>query len=195
MSLLDEVNLYFPASKWFMKRIWLLTGRPGIGKTTAILRIVDFLRGRNVPVGGFVSQEIREGGVRAGFKLVDVRTGREGVLAHVNISSGPRVGKYRVNLEDLRVVAAQAILDAINNSRVIVCDEIGPMELYSREFREAVLRAVESGKVFIGTVHYRARDRLIDYVKGMDETVIVELTLSNRDKVPKYVTDQILGVL
>jgi nucleoside-triphosphatase len=195
MSLLDEVNLYFSASKWFMKRIWLLTGRPGIGKTTAILRIVDFLRGRNVPVGGFVSQEIREGGVRAGFKLVDVRTGREGVLAHVNISSGPRVGKYRVNLEDLRVVAAQAILDAINNSRVIVCDEIGPMELYSREFREAVLRAVESGKVFIGTVHYRARDRLIDYVKGMDETVIVELTLSNRDKVPKYVTDQILGVL
>lgn len=195
MSLLDEVNLYFPASKWFMKRIWLLTGRPGIGKTTAILRIVDFLRGRNVPVGGFVSQEIREGGVRAGFKLVDVRTGREGVLAHVNISSGPRVGKYRVNLEDLRVVAAQAILDAINNSRVIVCDEIGPMELYSREFKEAVLRAVESGKVFIGTVHYRARDRLIDYVKGMDETVIVELTLSNRDKVPKYVTDQILGVL
>jgi len=195
MSLLDEVNLYFPASKWFMKRIWLLTGRPGIGKTTAILRVVDFLRGRNVPVGGFVSQEIREGGVRVGFKLVDVRTGREGVLAHVNISSGPQVGKYRVNLEDLRVVAAQAILDAINNSRVIVCDEIGPMELYSREFKEAVLRAVESGKVFIGTVHYRARDRLIDYVKGMDETVIVELTLSNRDKVPKYVTDQILGVL
>jgi len=195
MSLLDEVNLYFPASKWFMKRIWLLTGRPGIGKTTAILRIVDFLRGRNVSVGGIVSQEIREGGVRVGFKLVDVRTGREGVLAHVNISSGPQVGKYRVNLEDLRVVAAQAILDAINNSRVIVCDEIGPMELYSREFKEAVLRAVESGKVFIGTVHYRARDRLIDYVKGMDETVIVELTLSNRDKVPKYVTDQILGVL
>ncbi|MEM1545452.1 MAG: NTPase [Candidatus Methanomethylicia archaeon] len=178
-----------------MKRIWLLTGRPGIGKTTAIFRIVDALRGRNVSVGGVISLEIREGNVRVGFKLIDVRTGREGILAHVNFSIGPQVGKYRVNLEDLRSIAAQSILDAINSSSVIVCDEIGPMELYSREFREAVLKAIESGKIFIGTIHYRVRDKLVDYVKSLNETMVIELTFSNRDEVPKAIVNQVLSML
>lgn len=178
-----------------MGRIWLLTGRPGIGKTTAILKVADTLRSKGVSIGGVVSLEIRGEGGRVGFKLIDVRTGREGVLAHVNIHSGPKVGKYRVNLKDLRDIAAQAILDAISNVEVIICDEIGPMELYSQEFRDAVLKAVESSKVFIGTVHYRARDKLIDYIKSLGGTVIIELTPSNRDGIPGAIVDQVLNAV
>lgn len=178
-----------------MKRVWLLTGRPGIGKTTAILKIANILRSKGVSIGGVISSEIREKGIRVGFKLTDVRTSREGVLAHVNIPSGPQVSKYRVNLKDLRDIAAQAILDAINNAEVIICDEIGPMELYSQEFKNAVLKAVESNKVFIGTIHYKARGKLIDYIKSLGRTVIIELTFSNRDEIPRAIVNQVLNVV
>lgn len=176
-----------------MARVWLLTGRPGIGKTTAILKIVEALRNEKISVGGVISSEIRERGNRVGFKLVDIGTNKEGILAHVNVYSSRRVGRYGVNMEDLKNVAAQAILNAIQNSDVVVCDEIGPMELYSQEFKEAVLKAVNSRKIFVGTVHYKAKDKLIDYVKN--KAITIELTLNNRNEIPAKIVDQILANL
>jgi len=176
-----------------MAKNWLITGRPGIGKTTAILKIVEALRKNGVSVGGVISLEIREKGTRVGFKLVDIETKREGILAHVKVHSNERVGKYGVNLEDLKNIASQAILSAVQNSEVVVCDEIGPMELYSKEFKEAVFKAINSQKIFVGTVHYKARDELIDYARS--KANVVELTLTNRNEIPMKIVEQILATI
>jgi nucleoside-triphosphatase THEP1 len=45
----------------------LLTGRPGIGKTTVIRRSADLLAGR--PIAGFYTDEIRVAGQRQGFRI------------------------------------------------------------------------------------------------------------------------------
>ncbi|MDH5362118.1 MAG: nucleoside triphosphatase, partial [Aigarchaeota archaeon] len=112
-------------------RLIFLTGRPGIGKTTVFLRTVDDLRTRGVEVGGMSTAEIRADGVRIGFKVTDLSSGKSGVLAHVGRSTGPHVGKYRVNPKDLEEIGVKAIMNALRRMEVVAIDEVAPMELCS----------------------------------------------------------------
>jgi nucleoside-triphosphatase len=175
------------------KRHIFLTGPPRIGKTTVILKVTEKLRGEGVRVGGMVSSEILENGVRVGFKIIDLGSGVEGILAHVNQKDGPKVGKYRVCLRDLENVGVGAILSACEAADLIVVDEVGPMELYSKAFEEAVLKALESGKIVLGTIHYRAKTSFTSMVRGRRDTEIIEVTYGNRGSLPKIIAEAILG--
>ncbi len=92
-----------------MKHVFLLTGPPGIGKTTVLLETVNLLKKRGFMVGGVLSHEARENGNRVGFEIVDRGSEKRGWLAHVNQQTGSQVGKYRVNMKDLEDVGAEAI--------------------------------------------------------------------------------------
>ena len=72
----------------------LLKGRPGIGKTTIVRRVLDQLKG--VKADGFFTEEIRERGERKGF-LIKTLDGMSRVLSHVKFSSRVRVGRYGVD--------------------------------------------------------------------------------------------------
>jgi len=178
-----------------LKRLILVTGQPGIGKTSVLLRAVDVLKARGYRVGGMVSREVREGGVRVGFEIVDFETGRRGWLAHVNQPTGPQVSKYRVNLNDLNVIGASSILNAVANADVVVVDEIGPMELFSHTFKEAVAQAIRSEKPMLGTVHHRARDPLITTIKAREDAEILEVTYENRESLHNLIIDKVIQFL
>lgn len=174
-------------------RFIFLTGKPGVGKTNVLLRAVKVLKARGLKVGGMISREAREGAKRIGFRIVDLETGREGWLAHVNQKTGPHVGKYRVNLRDLRDVGVDSILRAIGDADVVIIDEVGPMELHSSDFKDAVTRAMQSKKTIIGIVHYRARDPLIYTIKTANNTEILEVTCENRHRLHEAIVDKIAG--
>ncbi len=162
------------------KRVLLLTGSPGVGKTTVLMKVVDSLRARSCNVRGMVSREVRSGSVRVGFEVRDLTSGRTGWLARANAKARPRVGRYRVDMADLELVGVKAIADAVENSEVVVVDEIGPMELFSESFKEAVEKAVNSAKLVVAVVHQKARDDVIDYVKSRDDAELFEVTVENR---------------
>jgi len=175
------------------KRVLLLTGSPSIGKTTILLKIVDALKAKGCSVGGMVSREVREGGTRVGFEILNLKTNQRGWLANVNQKTGPQVGKYRVNLEDLNNVGVDAILKAVKDCDVVAIDEIGPMELFSEKFRQAVKEVVESGKLVIGVIHWRAKDKLIEMVKAREDAEIFTVTYENRDRLYKHILEKIEG--
>jgi len=174
--------------------LYALTGRPGCGKTTAILKIVGELENEGVRVDGMYTEEVRVGGRRVGF-MVKTIGGGEGILAHVNLRDGPRLGRYRVNLEDLERVGVSAILDGIRGADVVVVDEVGPMELFSQRFRDAVERLLNSDKHAILTVHYRSRDRLAMRVRRLAGDNLITLNELNRDEVPGIIVGKILETL
>lgn len=138
----------------------LITGMPGSGKTTLCKKIVNLMQ-RSYKVGGFFSGEIRNKGVRKGFKIIDIATRKEGILAHVDQKTGPRVGRYRVNLEDLNNMGVNAIRESLDNCDVSIIDEIGPMELFSRDFVKVVKDAFSSDRRVIATIHFYTKDKLI----------------------------------
>ncbi|UCD39780.1 MAG: NTPase [Candidatus Bathyarchaeota archaeon] len=178
-----------------LKRILLITGRPGIGKTSVLLRAIEELRAKGVDIGGMLSREIREQGVRVGFEIVDFCSGQKGWLAHASQPVGPKIGKYRVNLNDLNHVGAVSIRNAAKNNQIIVVDEVGPMELFSQAFREAVAEAANSGKPLLGTIHFKAHDSLINLIKNRDDTEIIEVTFENRGRLHSVLVDKVVESL
>ncbi|MDI6847370.1 MAG: NTPase [Candidatus Bathyarchaeia archaeon] len=177
------------------KRLLFITGSPGSGKTTVLLKTVEALKARGYSVGGMVSREVRAQGTRVGFEISDLSTSRKGWLAHVNQKYGPRVSKYRVNLEDLNSIGADAIMKAVENFDIVAMDEIGPMELHSERFKEAVKKAVVSGKLVIGTVHWRVRDKLIEEVKTREDAEIYRVTYENRGNLHEILIEKAVEFL
>jgi nucleoside-triphosphatase len=100
-----------------------------------------------------------------------------------------------VNLEDLDNIGANAIVNAAENFDVVVIDEVGPMELFSEKFKEAVRRAVEGGNVVVGVVHWKARDRLIDEVKKREDIEIIVVTYENRNKLHETIIEKAVKFL
>jgi nucleoside-triphosphatase len=178
-----------------LKRLILITGQPSIGKTTILFRTASALKSKGYKIGGMVSCEVREGGARVGFEIVDLETVQKGWLAHVNQPTGPKLGKYRVNLSDLNAIGASSILHAVADANVVVVDEIGPMELFSPAFKEAVSIAIESEKPVIGTIHYRARDPLINAIKAREDAEILEVTRENREQLHNLIIDKVINHL
>ena len=177
------------------KRVLLLTGNPGVGKTTVLIKTVDALKAEGYSVGGMISREAREGNIRIGFEIIDLTNSKHGWLAHINQQNGPQVGKYRVNLEDLENIGAKAIVEAAEKCGVIAIDEIGPMELFSHKFKQAVKQALESRKLVLAVVHGKARDPLITQAKQRVDAEIFTVTLANRDNLPEELKKQALEIL
>ena len=174
-------------------RVWLITGDPGIGKTTVLVRTMSIMRNHGYALGGMLSREVRFKGERTGFELMDVASGQKGVLASTKINAGPKLGKYRVNLIDLAGIGAKGLLSAIDFCDTIICDEIGPMELFSPDFRNAVKTVVESGKPVLGVVHKRLNDPLIQELKSKPFVEVIEVTHENREELPRILAERILS--
>lgn len=178
-----------------LKRLILVTGQPNVGKTSVLLRAIKDLKNRGYRIGGMISREVREGGVRVGFEIADLCTGKRGWLAHVNQPTGPKVSKYRVNISDLNAVGASSILSAMAEDDVIAIDEIGPMELFSQTFKDAVVQAVESRKPLLGTIHFRLRNPFIHTIKARDDAETLEVTFENRERLHKAIVGKVISFL
>ena len=174
-----------------LKRIILVTGPPGIGKTSILRRTVKELKNRKYTVGGMICREVREGGVRVGFEIMDLSTGTRGWLAHMNQPTGPRIGKYHVNLTDLDVIGVGSILEALQNADILAVDEIGPMELLSTAFSNALVKAVESSKPMLGTIHYGLRNSLVNSIKTREDAEILKVTYKNRENLHNLIANKI----
>ena len=154
-----------------MKQVYLLTGKPGTGKTSLIKQAVAKMGGK---AGGFYTEEIRSEGVRLGFRLVTL-DGASAILAHVNIHSPHQVSKYGIDIDNLDRVGVFALLKAAQQCDLVVVDEIGKMELFSANFREAVLQIIDSGRRVLGTIMLSANP-WADAIKRRPQVNLITVT-------------------
>jgi nucleoside-triphosphatase len=187
-------SLTAPLKSTPLDEIWLITGPPGIGKSTVVSRVVLRLKSAGIIVGGCVASERRQKGARVGFDVKDLTNGTQGELASLTRTLGPKVGKYRLNLADLASVGAKGLLDAAVASELIVIDEVGPMELVSPEFRRAIHTCLLSGKPILAVVHERLEDDLLVNLRAEAKEIIV-LSQNNRNEVADRLSTEILGVI
>lgn len=156
----------------------LLTGPPGIGKTTALRRACERLP--IAPLRGFYTEEVRSGGVRQGFRLVTF-DGERRVIADVRFGP-PRVGKYGVDVAAIDAIARR-VLAPEPAAQLLVIDEIGKMECLSAEFVNAVDNLLALGRPLLATVALKGAG-LIERIKRDPRARLVQLTHANRDEVP-----------
>jgi len=161
-----------------MKQVYLLTGRPGTGKTSLIKQAVAEVSGT---AGGFYTEEMRSQGIRKGFRLITL-DGHSTTLAHVKIQSRYRVGKYGVDIDALDRVGVSALQRAAQQCELIVVDEIGKMELFSASFRETVLEIIDSGRWLLGTIML-SPNPWADAIKRRPQVDLVPVTGANYQRV------------
>lgn len=172
---------------------FVISGRPGVGKSTLFNLIVEALKKRGYVVGGFIAPEVREGGIRQGFKLVDLLTGEETWLARRGYPSSTRVGSYGVLVETADKLASRALLRALEVADVIAIDEVGPMELKLPSFKQNLLRALDSGKPMLLVVHHRLEDSEI--MSRLGNAVKIFVSIENREELRNKTPGEVVTAL
>jgi nucleoside-triphosphatase len=172
------------------KKNILVTGLPGVGKTTLIKDLSVNLK-RYRPCG-FYTEELRKGGVRRGFELISL-DGARMTLAHQNIETAYRVGKYKVD-----VAGFEIFLTTVNflepEGGLIIIDEIGKMECLSDKFREIIKKILDSEKIVLATIAFKGGGFIGDLKKRRD-VKLFEMTKVNRDSLLPEILDEVEKLL
>lgn len=160
----------------------LLTGAPGVGKTTVVRRVASALSARRI--GGFYTEELREQGERVGFRLVGF-DGLSGVIAHVGLSGPHRVAKYGVDVAAIERLA-ESTLRPDSRRELYLVDEIGKMECLAPGFVAAMRLLFGCGAPLVATVAQRGGG-FIEEAKHRADAELWEITSSTRDAAPERV--------
>ncbi len=164
-----------------------LTGLPGSGKSTVLMRVIEILKQKGLKIGGFITPEMRVRRKRTGFKVIDIHSGEKGTLASIDQKVGPRVGKYRVNLKDFERVALKALDFALKECDVICIDELGKMELFSERFKEKIKEILKSDKLTLIVLHRNLIEEYKEYGK------VIWVTPENREELPEEIAKLLHG--
>jgi nucleoside-triphosphatase len=155
----------------------LITGLPRSGKTTLIKKILELDSiGKNA--FGFFTEEFRKEGRRAGFHIVTIPEGRKALLSQAGLPSQYLVGRYGVDLEVLDELGCQTIQKGLNTKNIIIVDEIGKMELYSKKFRNVMIDALNSRQKVLAIIMERPH-AFADGVKIRPDVKLLSLTREN----------------
>ncbi|KAG2453774.1 hypothetical protein HYH02_001984 [Chlamydomonas schloesseri] len=165
-----------------------LTGAPSSGKSTLCRSVVA--DGLDAQWQGFFTGEVREQGERIGFDVITVGSGPalKGPLARVareQASAAPRVGKYCVDVASFERLALPALRLDGGAPRLVLIDEVGKMELFSRAFFPAVRAVLDAPHtVVLGTIPTPRDGRVMREVAeicGRPDVEVLTVTRDNRN--------------
>ncbi|KAL5181193.1 Cancer-related nucleoside-triphosphatase [Glycine soja] len=183
-------------------KCFLVTGPPGVGKTTLIMKVFESLKvNPSLKLQGFYTREIRRAGQRVGFEVVTL-DGRTAPLASIDISTPeslrwPNVGKYKVDVASFESLALPE-LQVKEDTDLFIIDEVGKMELFSSSFFPAVLRVLESNIPVLASIPVPKFGRDIPEVARLRNhagATCFTLSVSNRDAVREQIHSQLEDML
>jgi len=171
-----------------MGRILLFTGAPRVGKSTAIREVITAVGQDRCT--GFITVEERFNGQRTGFSICMI-DGRSGTLASIDSASSIRVKSfsqgpgvsYGIDLSFLEKIAIPAIRDDLgkDRDRLLVIDEIGPMQLWSEMFKKFIIGiADDDDALLLGSIVQRSLP-WTDELKSLPNVETFLLTTQNRE--------------
>lgn len=181
--------------------IVVITGRPGVGKSTVFSRVINTLKQTGFVFYGFYCPEVRERGSRVGFKIVNLYSGEFGWLAlTVNKAielgyniKGKRIGKYVVVEDEAARVGLNALRMFKNDvNSILGIDEIGPMELSIQVLREEIIKSISYASKALLVIHRNLSDNDIITLLRKKNAKIFTVTEGNRDTLPSILINELI---
>jgi nucleoside-triphosphatase len=175
-----------------MKIKILITGPPRSGKSTLILRLIEYLSKRDIDVYGFLTPEVREGKNRIGFDILNIKTEeREELARKGDFETKFRVGKYCVFIEKFEKFISNLDNIVVQQEDLIIIDEIGKMELFSKKFQEFVIRIFDSEISIIATIGLTIKHSIKDHLINLADVKVFNLNRQNFQRTFSEITSMI----
>ncbi len=165
----------------------IITGEPGIGKTTLVKKLISKLRDKAI---GFYTEEVRDKKTkqRKGFKIIDTE-GNKILFASKTFYSKHLVGSYGVNVKRFESIAIPILEKALKEKdKIVFIDEVGKMELFSKKFRELVRELIyDPSRKVVLTIPIRDVHPLVKEIRRLPGAVYIELTKENRENMDREI--------
>ncbi|MDK2384337.1 MAG: nucleoside-triphosphatase [Candidatus Korarchaeota archaeon] len=171
---------------------YIIRGKPGSGKSTAIMIVKERLENLGVRVGGIRTPEVRSGGRRIGFEVENLLTGERSLFASVSYRDGPKISKYGVRIDLFEKVAIPALENSMRECDLVLVDEIGKMELFSDRFVEVVRKLWGSDRAALGTAPI-SKIKFVEEMCSLSEVLWIERGMAER--VAEKLVERILRYL
>jgi nucleoside-triphosphatase THEP1 len=164
-----------------LKKKILITGLPRSGKSTLISKLIQYYTDeKSYIIYGFLTPEVRKNKKRIGFNIVDIYSKKIYQLARVgDFKSKYRVGKYCVFIDKFNKyleVLKNIELKAVD---LIIIDEIGKMELFSKKFQTLIKRLFLSNISIIATIGLKLQHSLKNYLINLPSVKLLTLNRQN----------------
>lgn len=174
-----------------MRNKVLLSGEPRVGKTTALKKIIQMIGEGNCI--GFYTEEVRNEFDRVGFDCVSL-DGKRQRIADVNLHSDIRMGRYGIDIEAFEDFALQAISNSSSTSKIIIIDEIGPIQFLSTKFKQQINNILTGPNCVIGSIFYNKHPD-VDEIKKIPGIKIYSMTRENRNTILENILHDIQDLI
>jgi nucleoside-triphosphatase len=167
----------------------LITGPPRCGKSTLIKKLVEYLyKTRSFNIQGFLTPEVREHNKRIGFDVEDIHFGNRFPLARIgHYNTRNKLGKYSIFTEKLDLYLSTSVKINEKFSNIFIIDEIGKMELFSKNFEEFIKILFLSDFNIIATIGQKLNHPIKDFVTKLPNLHIFVLNQENQMDVLKRI--------
>lgn len=178
----------FVDSPMSMKKHVLLTGEPGVGKTTICKMLIEHFKNEE-NISGFYTEEVRGTDSKSGRVGFDVVSIDDLTLRFplARLSSmcpqlhGPRVSKYTIDLEKFEASTVPLLKKSFADTSLCVIDEIGKMELFSPRFKSLVIDLFDRTSVNLLCTVPSYQIKFVDDLKRRDDVELFHVTKCNRN--------------
>jgi len=164
-----------------MNKKILITGPPRCGKSSLISKLIEYYTTeKNYIIFGFLTPEVREGGNRIGFNIVDIYSGKISQLARVgDFKTKYKIGKYNVFVEEFDNYVETALSFEEKSIDLTIIDEIGKMELFSEKFKIFIKRIFTSNKSILATIGLKLKHPIKNYILNLPTVQLLNLNRQN----------------
>lgn len=167
---------------------FFLKGQPGIGKSTLILQQI---KAKQVPYGGFAVQRLNKQGQTYAFRLLDLWN--EDYIPHLAsqeqyddiVIYGQGKGQWQGNLTVFNTKGVQS-LKIHCQQKIIIMDELGVFESKATQFQKAVFQALNSPLPVLGVLKNK-ESPFLDAIAALENVEVFLTNKSNLTQAQKHI--------
>jgi nucleoside-triphosphatase THEP1 len=146
----------------FQQKVFIISGSQNEGKTWLAKNLVGVFRENNIPVGGFLSEKVREGSQVIGYDLVDILTGNREILLRESDETGMNmIGRFAIFPQGLKKGIQLLSHAQLLGKRLVIIDEVGRLELNDKGWSESISSLMKTSNIHLLFI---VRDTFIDEV-------------------------------
>ena len=175
----------------FQQKVFIISGSQNEGKTWLAKNLVGVFRENNIPVGGFLSEKVREGSQIIGYDLVDILTNsREILLRESDQTGGNKIGRFAIFPQGLKKGIQLLSPAQLLGKRLVIIDEVGRLELNDKGWSDGISSLMKTSKIHL---LFTVRDSFTDEVIrkwSIGQPHIFKVSQTNYQECGKSIIDQ-----